>query len=264
MTVETESSGLDWGKIGTNVLTSGLTGGITGIIGGLFSKKQKVPAPMTAEQMKERMDHLYPGTSSYERLAKGGGGVPQASASQDQARIAGEMQRQQHKNAMQITRANNATAVRQAEINKDALLQKTMMEQNTGYLAQAQVFKAVEDGTLSMKQAQILEEKAPHEIKLLEASLDKHVKEIEQIGQDIKTAKSQEERNIAEAKLKDKQASIVLPEHIRGWADTIIRGGSLLRIPKIVEMLKGSGKKGSTGLTNPFENITEIFNPRPK
>lgn len=116
-----DNKGMDWAKIGTSVLTGGLTGGITSAIGGLFSKDEpSVPAPMTAEEMKSRMETLYPGTSSYERLAKGGGGVPQASASQDQAKIAGEMQRQQHRNQMQITRANNAALIRQAEINKQA------------------------------------------------------------------------------------------------------------------------------------------------
>ena len=94
-----------------------ITGGAS-LLGGLFGRKSpKIPKPKTAEQMRADMDVMYAGTTPWERLGASGGGVPQAAASQDQAKIAAKIQQQQHKNQMAINTAQIMGNIAVANIN---------------------------------------------------------------------------------------------------------------------------------------------------
>jgi hypothetical protein len=86
---------------------------------GMFNRPS-IPKPMTANQMKERMDIMYPGTTPWERLGSQGGGVPQSSATQHAAKMQAKVQQQAHKNQLQITKLNNDTQRDVAEINATA------------------------------------------------------------------------------------------------------------------------------------------------
>lgn len=120
------------------IIGSLISGGAS-LAGGLLDKGPKIPAPKTAEQMKSDMDTMYTGTTPWERLGASGGGVPQASAAQDAAKIQARVQQQQHKNQMKIEAMKAAATLSVANINRDALLQKTDKEQGNSPLAQAKI-----------------------------------------------------------------------------------------------------------------------------
>jgi hypothetical protein len=100
------------------VQASWITGGAS-LLGSLFgrSKGPKIPAPKTAEQMKADMDTMYTGTTPWERLGASGGGVPQAAAQQDSAKIQAKVQQQAHKNQMAITQSQILGNMAVANIN---------------------------------------------------------------------------------------------------------------------------------------------------
>jgi hypothetical protein len=89
------------------------------LISGAFGllNRRSVPKPMTADQMREYQETVYPNVTPWERLGAQGGGVPSAVASQDQAKIQAQVQRQQHKNQMQIAGLQAATNIGVANIN---------------------------------------------------------------------------------------------------------------------------------------------------
>ena len=102
-------------------VTGSLISGGASLLGGLFGRKQpKIPKPKTADQMKADMDTMYAGTTPWERLGASGGGVPQAAASQDQAKIAARVQQQQHRNQMQIAGINAASQMYKAQLDYKA------------------------------------------------------------------------------------------------------------------------------------------------
>ena len=102
-------------------VTGSLISGGASLLGGLFGRKQpKIPKPKTAEQMKADMDTMYAGTTPWERLGASGGGVPQAAASQDQAKIAARIQQQQHRNQMRIASVNAAANMYKSQLDYKA------------------------------------------------------------------------------------------------------------------------------------------------
>lgn len=109
-------------------IAGSLISGGAGILGGLLGRKSpKIPAPKTATQMKSDMDVMYSGTTPWERLGASGGGVPQAAASQDQAKIAARVQQQQHKNQMQIASINAASMLYKAQLEYKAKIKTDAM-----------------------------------------------------------------------------------------------------------------------------------------
>jgi len=78
--------GDEWKEIAGSI-GSGLGASVGGALGGgVINAMLGKPDP--ADEAKDMMDTLYPGTTPYERLSAGGGGAPGASGQGDAARIA--------------------------------------------------------------------------------------------------------------------------------------------------------------------------------
>ena len=243
------------------VQASWISGGL-GLLGGLFGRKSaKIPAPKTAEQMKADMDTMYTGTTPWERLGASGGGVPQASAQQDAAKIQARVQQQAHRNQMKIETMKTLGMLKVAGINKEALLEKTEMEQNTGGMAQARIQELMSKANLTNEEAQTIASLRPAQIEQLNVLNEKYGAEIEQINQLTKTAKTQAQKNKAEARLAELRGDIVLSGEIRGWVSTLIQGGALLKLPQILQMLnKGRVDVPGQGVPNPFNIPKDLYN----